>query len=85
VTDAVESVHSEQTLAIPVSILFDQLPLHEVKLMVEESRGLPKRPENARWLFSYARGLRHRLDASTSTAAHRCCCMSEWSRCARRA
>src|SRR6195256_2800550 len=61
VTDAVESVHSEQTLAIPVSILFDQLPLHEVKLMVEESRGLPKRPENARWLISYARGLRHRL------------------------
>ena len=29
--------------------------------MVEESRGLPKKPENARWLFSYARGLRHRL------------------------
>jgi glycerol-3-phosphate O-acyltransferase len=61
VTDAVESVRSEKTLAVPVSILFDQLPLHEVKLMVEESRGLPKRPENARWLFSYARGLRHRL------------------------
>jgi len=61
VTDAVESVRSERTLAIPVSILFDQLPLHEVKLMVEESRGLPKTPENARWLFSYARGLRHRL------------------------
>jgi glycerol-3-phosphate O-acyltransferase len=61
VTDAVESVHSEQTVAVPVSILFDQLPLHEVKLMVSESRGLPKRPENARWLVSYARGLRHRL------------------------
>ncbi|WP_084269180.1 1-acyl-sn-glycerol-3-phosphate acyltransferase [Mycobacterium avium] len=61
VTDAVESVGSEQTLAVPVSILFDQLPLHEVKLMVSESRGLPKSPENARWLFSYARGLRHRL------------------------
>ncbi|MCW2628458.1 acyltransferase, partial [Mycobacterium sp.] len=61
VTDAVESVRSEQTVAVPVSILFDQLPLHEVELMVEESRGLPKRPENARWLFSYARGLRHRL------------------------
>ena len=61
VTDAVESVHSETTLAIPVSILFDQLPLHEVQLMVEESRGLPKRPENVRWLVSYARGLRHRL------------------------
>jgi len=61
VTDAVESVRAEKTVAVPVSILFDQLPLHEVKLMVEESRGLPKRPENARWLFSYARGLRHRL------------------------
>jgi glycerol-3-phosphate O-acyltransferase len=46
---------------VPVSILFDQLPLHEVKLMVEESRGLPKKPENLRWLFSYARGLRQRL------------------------
>jgi len=61
VTDAVESVRSEQTLAVPVSIVFDQLPLHEVKLMTEESRGLPKKPENARWLLSYARGLRHRL------------------------
>jgi glycerol-3-phosphate O-acyltransferase len=61
VTDAVESVRSEQTLAVPVSILFDQLPLHEVKLMTAESRGLPKKPENARWLLSYARGLRHRL------------------------
>jgi glycerol-3-phosphate O-acyltransferase len=61
VTDAVESVRSEQTLAVPVSIVFDQLPLHEVNLMTAESRGLPKRPENARWLLSYARGLRHRL------------------------
>jgi glycerol-3-phosphate O-acyltransferase len=61
VTDAVDSVRSEQTLAVPVSILFDQLPLHEVKLMTAESRGLPKKPENARWLVSYARGLRHRL------------------------
>jgi glycerol-3-phosphate O-acyltransferase len=61
VTDAVASVRSAQTLAVPVSILFDQLPLHEVKLMTGESRGLPKKPENARWLLSYARGLRHRL------------------------
>ena len=61
VTDAVDSVQSERTLAVPVSILFDQLPLHEVKLMTEESRGLPKKPEYARWLLSDARGLRHRL------------------------
>lgn len=61
VTDAVESVRSERTVVVPVSILFDQLPLHEVKLMASESRGLPKKPENARWLVSYARGLQHRL------------------------
>ncbi|TPG36484.1 1-acyl-sn-glycerol-3-phosphate acyltransferase [Mycolicibacterium hodleri] len=61
VTDAVESVEGEKTVIVPVSILFDQLPLHEVKLMASESRGLPKRPENIRWLVSYARGLRHRL------------------------
>jgi glycerol-3-phosphate O-acyltransferase len=61
VTDAVDSVGSDRTLAVPVSILFDQLPFHEVKLMTAESRGLPKKPENARWLLSYARGLRHRL------------------------
>jgi glycerol-3-phosphate O-acyltransferase len=51
----------ERTVVIPVSILYDQLPLHEVKLMVAESRGLPKRPENARWLVGYAHGLRHRV------------------------
>jgi glycerol-3-phosphate O-acyltransferase len=61
VTDAVESVGAEGTIVIPVSILYDQLPLHEVKLMVAESRGLPKRPENARWLIGYAHGLRHRV------------------------
>jgi glycerol-3-phosphate O-acyltransferase len=61
VTDAVESVEAERTVVIPVSILYDQLPLHEVKLMVAESRGLPKRPENARWLVGYAHGLRHRV------------------------
>lgn len=61
VTDAVESSGSQQIVAVPVSILFDQLPLHEVKLMTAESRGLPKKPENIRWLLSYARGLRYRL------------------------
>jgi glycerol-3-phosphate O-acyltransferase len=61
VTDAVGGDGSTKAVAVPVSILFDQLPLHEVKLMVEESRGLPKKPENLRWLFSYARGLRQRL------------------------
>jgi glycerol-3-phosphate O-acyltransferase len=61
VTDAVESLQSERAVLVPVSILFDQLPLHEVKLMASEARGLPKKPENMRWLVSYARGLRHRL------------------------
>lgn len=61
VVDAVAAARSEQTLAVPVSIIFDQLPPHEVRLMAAEARGLPKRPENARWLISYARGLRHQL------------------------
>jgi glycerol-3-phosphate O-acyltransferase len=61
VTDAVESAGATRTTVVPVSILYDQLPLHEVKLMVAESRGLPKRPENARWLVGYAHGLRHRV------------------------
>ena len=50
----------QQTLAVPVSIIFDQLPLHEMKLMPLNG-GVPEKPENARWLLSYARGLRHRL------------------------
>lgn len=61
VTDAVESVKAADALIVPVSIMYDQLPLHEVGLMASESRGSSKKPENLRWLIGYARGLENRL------------------------
>ncbi len=61
VVDAVEAVDAPEALVVPVSIVYDQLPAHEVSLMVSEATGLGKQPENVRWLLGYARGLRHRL------------------------
>jgi glycerol-3-phosphate O-acyltransferase len=61
VVDAVEAVDAPEALVVPVSIVYDQLPAHEVSLMISEARGLGKQPENVRWLLGYARGLRHRL------------------------
>jgi glycerol-3-phosphate O-acyltransferase len=61
VVDAVEAMDAPEALVVPVSIVYDQLPAHEVSLMISEARGLGKQPENARWLLDYARGLHHRL------------------------
>jgi glycerol-3-phosphate O-acyltransferase len=61
VTDAIESAGAGSTLLVPVSIMYDQLPVHEVELMVSESRGGSKRPEDLRWLAEYARRLEARL------------------------
>jgi glycerol-3-phosphate O-acyltransferase len=61
VTDAIESAHAAEALFVPVSIMYDQLPLHEVELMVTESRGGSKQPEDVKWLAEYARRLEARL------------------------
>jgi glycerol-3-phosphate O-acyltransferase len=61
VVDAVEQVDGPELMLVPVSILYDQLPTHEVELMTSEARGLGKQPENVRWFFEYVRGLRQRL------------------------
>ena len=61
VVDAVEAVDAPEALVVPVSIVYDQLPAHEVSLMISEARGLGKQPENVRWLLGYARGLHNRL------------------------
>lgn len=61
VTDAVESVAAANALIVPVSIVYDQLPLHEVDLMSREARGIRKQPEDLRWLAEYARRLETRL------------------------
>lgn len=61
VADAVSDLGTDQTLLVPVSIVYDQLPTHEVDLMTSEARGARKRPEDARWFFEYMRGLRARM------------------------
>ena len=61
VTDAVESVAATDALIVPVSIIYDQLPLHEVELMAREARGIRKQPEDLKWLAAYARRLETRL------------------------
>jgi glycerol-3-phosphate O-acyltransferase len=61
VVDAAEAADAPEALLVPVSIVYDQLPAHEVSLMIAEARGLGKQPENVRWLLGYARGLNHRL------------------------
>jgi len=61
VADAVESVDATEALIVPVSIVYDQLPVHEIGKMASESQGIGKHPENMRWLIGYARGLKAQL------------------------
>jgi glycerol-3-phosphate O-acyltransferase len=61
VVDAVDQLDSAEVQLVPVSILYDQLPTHEVDLMTAEALGQGKRPEDARWFLGYLRGLRRRL------------------------
>ncbi|WP_063007684.1 1-acyl-sn-glycerol-3-phosphate acyltransferase [Nocardia kruczakiae] len=61
VADAVEEQEGSDVLLVPVSILYDQLPTHEVEKMTAEAGGQNKTPENVRWLFGYLRGLQRRL------------------------
>ena len=61
VADAVEELPEADPLLVPVSIMYDQLPVHEVGKMASEARGQDKKPEDFRWLVNYARGLRERL------------------------
>jgi len=46
-------------MVVPVAIVYDQL--HEVARMTTEARGGRKRPEDFRWLVSFARSQRQRL------------------------
>src|SRR5882757_4578327 len=61
VADAVEELPGAEPLLVPVSMMYDQLPVHEVGRMASEARGQNKEPEDVRWLVNYARGLRERL------------------------
>jgi glycerol-3-phosphate O-acyltransferase len=61
VADAVNAPDAAEALLVPVSIMYDQLPLDEVSLMASEARGGEKQAEDVRWLVKYARGLQSRL------------------------
>ena len=61
VADAVNAPDAAEALLVPVSIMYDQLPLDEVSLMASEARGGEKQAEDMRWLVKYARGLQSRL------------------------
>lgn len=61
VADAVESAGTREAMVVPISIVYDQLPDHEVGRMAEEVGGGSKSPEDVRWFAGYLRGLRRRL------------------------
>lgn len=61
VADAVETTQAPEAVIVPVSIMYDQLPAHEVAKMAAEARGGGKQQEDLRWLIGYARGLQDRL------------------------
>jgi glycerol-3-phosphate O-acyltransferase len=58
-TDAVEANDGPEVLMVPVSIVYDQL--HELASMTAEARGMPKSPEDIRWLVRFARQQSRRL------------------------
>ncbi|HVK29909.1 MAG TPA: 1-acyl-sn-glycerol-3-phosphate acyltransferase [Nocardioides sp.] len=59
--DAAEEVPSADVLLVPVSIVYDRLPTHEIEGMTAEARGQGKKPEDVKWFLGYLRGLRQRL------------------------
>jgi glycerol-3-phosphate O-acyltransferase len=61
VVDAVDELDTANVLLVPVSILYDQLPAHEIALMTAEAKGQGKKPEDVKWFLGYLRGLRTRL------------------------
>lgn len=61
VVDAIDELDSASVLLVPVSILYDQIPTHEVALMTAEARGQGKKPEDIKWFVGYLRGLRARM------------------------
>lgn len=61
VADAVQAAGTREAMIVPISIVYDQLPGHEVGRMAAEVGGGNKSPEDVRWFAGYLRGLRKRL------------------------
>lgn len=59
--DAVEAEDGPEVYVVPTSMLYDQIPVNEVRLMTLEALGRAKRPENMRWFLDYISHLSSRL------------------------
>ncbi|HYO85270.1 MAG TPA: 1-acyl-sn-glycerol-3-phosphate acyltransferase [Dermatophilaceae bacterium] len=59
--DSVDTLASPEVYIVPASILYDQIPTNEVRLMALEALGGSKRPENARWFLDYISKLNTRM------------------------
>ena len=59
--DAVDIMDTPEVFIIPSSMLYDQIPTQEVRVMAAEALGRDKRPENARWFLNYISKLDTRM------------------------
>ncbi|WP_127509628.1 lysophospholipid acyltransferase [Actinoplanes solisilvae] len=59
VVDAVDTTAGPDAVIVPVSIVYEQL--HEIPLVTTEAHGAAKRPEDLRWLWTFARAQRERF------------------------
>lgn len=59
VDGAHERCADAEVYAVPISMVYDQLPREEVSRMNAEARGREKTPEGRRWFVSYLHGLHH--------------------------
>lgn len=61
VVDAVDARETPEVYVVPISLLYDQIPINEVRLMNFEALGGNKQPENVRWFLDYISHLSNRL------------------------
>ncbi len=61
VVDAVDTLPTPEAYIVPISMLYDQIPANEVRVMTHEALGGAKRPESARWFLDYISHLRGRM------------------------
>lgn len=59
--DSVDALDTPEVYIVPASMLYDQIPANEVRVMTLEALGGIKRPENARWFLNYISQLNSRM------------------------
>ncbi len=62
VVDSVDDkTDAPEVYLVPISMLYDQIPPNEVRVMTQEALGGNKTPENARWFLDYISHLNSRM------------------------